>query len=188
LCDIGQVYVLNANKCLHSKMDLVNRNDGMIFLTIGTQFPFDRLVKSVDQAFDGGLIDEELFAQIGETSYKPRNFESVASLDKKAFDKRLKEASGIISHAGMGTITMALDNNKPLLVMPRLKKYGEVVNDHQVAIAKRFSELGHILAVYDAKDLLDGIRKLKNFVPKERKANPNAVADRIRRFLNSLQG
>ena len=159
----------------------------MIFLTVGTQFPFDRLVKSVDQAFDEGLIEEEIFAQIGETSYKPHNFESAASLEKKAFDKRLKEASSVISHAGMGTITMALDNNKPLLVMPRSKKYGEVVNDHQAAIARKFEELGHILTVYDTKDLPNGIRKLKNFVPRERKANPEAVADRIHRFLNSLQ-
>ncbi len=159
----------------------------MIFLTVGTQFPFDRLVKAIDDVFDQGLINEEIFAQIGETSYKPHNFESVVSLDKKVFDKYLKEASSVISHAGMGTITMALDNEKPLLVMPRLKKYGEVVNDHQVVIAKRFSELGHLLAVYDVKELPDGIRKLKNFVPKERKANPEAVADRIRHFLNSLQ-
>ncbi len=159
----------------------------MIFLTVGTQFPFDRLVKSMDQAFDGRLINEEIFAQIGESSYKPLNFESVVSLEKNVFDKRLREASNVISHAGMGTITMALKHHKPLLVMPRLKRYREHVNDHQVATARKFEELGHILAVYDAKDLPNGIRKLKNFVPRERKANPKAVADRIHRFLNSLQ-
>jgi UDP-N-acetylglucosamine transferase subunit ALG13 len=49
----------------------------MIFLTVGTQFPFDRLVRAVDEAFDNGAIDEEVFAQIGETSYRPRNFEQV---------------------------------------------------------------------------------------------------------------
>jgi UDP-N-acetylglucosamine transferase subunit ALG13 len=141
----------------------------------------------VDNIFDQGLIDEEIFAQIGETTYKPHNFESVASLDKNLFDKRLKEASSVISHAGIGTITMALSNNKPLLVMPRLKKYGEVVNNHQAAIAKRFSELGHLLIVYDVKDLPNGIRKLKDFIPRERKASPDAIADRIRRFLDSLQ-
>lgn len=158
----------------------------MIFLTVGTQFPFDRLVKSVDQAFDGRLINEEIFAQIGETSYKPLNFESVVSLEKNLFDKRLREASSVISHAGMGTITMALKNHKPLLVMPRLKRYREHVNDHQVATARKFEELGHILAVYDAKDLPNGIRKLKNFVPRKREAQPHAVAERIARFLNDL--
>jgi len=158
----------------------------MIFLTVGTQFPFDRLVRAVDEAFDNGVIDEKVFAQIGQTSYKPHNFEFVASLEKKLFDERLKQASSIISHAGMGTITMALSNHKPLLVMPRLKRYGEVVNDHQLAIAKKFSELGHILVAYDVEDLPDSIRRLKNFVPKERIAAPHAVADRIGCFLNSL--
>ena len=158
----------------------------MIFLTVGTQFPFDRLVRGIDQAFNDGLIGEEIFAQIGESSYKPRNFESVASLEKKVFDKCLKEASSIISHAGMGTIIMALDNEKPLLAMPRSKKYGEVVNDHQLTIAKRFSKLGYILAVYGIDDLPDGIRELKNFLPQRRKASSRAVVNRIHRFLSGL--
>jgi UDP-N-acetylglucosamine transferase subunit ALG13 len=159
----------------------------MIFLTVGTQFPFDRLVRAVDDIFEQGLIDEELYAQIGESKYKPRNFEYVDFLDTRLFDDWMQKASGIIGHAGMGTITMALDRKKPLLVMPRLKKYGEVVNDHQVAIVRKFSELGHILAAYDVDDLLNGIRKLKDFVAIQRKTNPQAVADRIRRFLNGLQ-
>jgi UDP-N-acetylglucosamine transferase subunit ALG13 len=159
----------------------------MIFLTVGTQFPFDRLVRAVDNMIDEGLITETLFAQIGESPYRPRNFESVARLEKGVFDNYVRQASGIIGHAGMGTITMALCYRKPLLVMPRLKKYGEVVNDHQLAIAKRFSELGHILVAYDVEDLPDGVRRLKNFIPKERIATPHTVADRIRCFLDSLQ-
>lgn len=159
----------------------------MIFLTVGTQFPFDRLVRAVDEAFDNGVINEEVFAQIGLSSYRPRNMEYAGMLDKEIFDSCFQKASGIIGHAGMGTITMALDYNKPLLAVPRLKKYGEVVNDHQVAIARRFSELGHILVAYNAEDLPEGIRRMKNFIPRKRKANPHAVADRIRRFLDSLQ-
>jgi UDP-N-acetylglucosamine transferase subunit ALG13 len=159
----------------------------MIFLTVGTQFPFDRLVRAVDSIIDKGLISETLFAQIGESSYKPRNFESAACLEKGVFDDYMRQASEIIGHAGMGTITAALSNHKPLLAMPRLKRYREVVNDHQLAIAKKFSELGHILVAYDTADLPERISQLKSFVPKERKANPEAVADRIIRFLNSLQ-
>jgi hypothetical protein len=55
-----------------------------------------------------------------------------------------------------------------------------------MAIAKKFSELGHILVAYDVEEIPERIRQLKNFVPKERKANPQEVADRIRCFLNSL--
>lgn len=158
----------------------------MIFLTVGTQFPFDRLVKAVDELVGRNGFDEEIYAQIGDSSYQPRNFKAIPLLEKKVFDKHISEASCIISHAGMGTITMALDNKKPLLVMPRLKKSGEVVNDHQVGIARRFEQLGHILVAYDVEDLPDGIRRLKNFVPRKRKVSPHAVTNRIRRFLNSL--
>ncbi|MBW8042197.1 MAG: hypothetical protein FVQ85_19660 [Planctomycetes bacterium] len=158
----------------------------MIFLTVGTQFPFDRLVKFVDDAVSQNGFKEEIFAQIGESSYRPHNFEGVSSLDKRLFDKRIREASGIISHAGMGTIMMALDNRKPLLVMPRLAKYDEVVNDHQVAIARKFEELGHILVAYGTKDLLQKMKQLRAFVSRKRKAQPEAVAYRIAQFLDEL--
>jgi len=158
----------------------------MIFLTVGTQFPFDRLVKCVDDAVSQDGFKEEIFAQIGESSYRPRNFEGVSSLEKRLFDKRIREASGIISHAGMGTIMMALENHKPLLVMPRLRKYSEVVNDHQVAIARNFEKLGYILVAYEVGELPAKIKQLRTFVPRKREAQPQAVADRIARFLNEL--
>ena len=158
----------------------------MIFLTVGTQFPFDRLVQAVDRACEDGLIDEEVFAQIGDRTFKPRNFEWVDSLEKEVFDENFKKASAIIGHAGMGTIAMALANLKPLLVMPRLKKFGEVVNDHQIDIARKFEELGHLLVAYDDGAVPSGIRKLKSFLPQKRKANPHTVAKRIVFFLNSL--
>jgi UDP-N-acetylglucosamine transferase subunit ALG13 len=159
----------------------------MIFLTVGTYpLPFDRLVKATDTAIMEGLIEEEVFAQIGLCSYRPQNMEYVQMLQKETFDSYFQKASSVISHAGIGTITMALDNEKPLLVMPRMKRYKEHVNDHQIDTAREFGELGHILVAYDVEDLPDGIRKLKSFTPKERKASPEAVADRIGRFLNSL--
>ncbi|KPL20675.1 MAG: hypothetical protein AMJ75_11410 [Phycisphaerae bacterium SM1_79] len=160
----------------------------MIFLTVGTYpLQFDRLVKAIDTEVTNGPIEEEVFAQIGFCTYRPQNMEYVEMLPKESFDRYFREASGIISHAGIGTIKMALDSNKPLLTMPRQKKYGEVVNNHQVATARRFEELGHILVAYDVQDLPDGIKKLKDFVPRKRVANPEAVSDRIRRFLEELR-
>ncbi|UCE98824.1 MAG: hypothetical protein JSV82_06450 [Planctomycetota bacterium] len=157
----------------------------MIFLAVGTQFPFDRLVKSVDIAlgYDGS---EKVVAQIGNSLYQPRSFKAVPFLEKHLFDKCVHEASCIISHAGMGIITMALDNNKPLLVMPRLKRYGEVVNDHQIAIARKFEGLGHILVAYSVENLPEKLRQLKTFVPKPRQSQAKAVAERIGQFLSQI--
>ena len=158
----------------------------MIFLTVGTQFPFDRLVKAVDDAYSEGLISDEVFAQVGHGSYVPVNFKYVESLDKRSFDKYMKECSAVISHSGMGTITMAMELNKPLFVMPRSPKYGEVVNDHQFAIAREFEKLGHVLVAYKESHLRDIIHGLSSFEPKPRKSQPEKVAARIASFIKMI--
>jgi UDP-N-acetylglucosamine transferase subunit ALG13 len=156
----------------------------MIFLTVGTSFPFDRLVKAVDEAVGQGLYTGEIFAQVGRGGYKPINFESIETLVKKEFDLKFAQAEAIIAHAGMGTITMALSANKPILVVPRLKKYRELVNDHQLTTARRFEQLGHVLAVYDLNELLSKLRTLETFHPTPRFCHPELVAKRIGEFLN----
>ena len=158
----------------------------MIFLTVGTQFPFDRLVKAVDEAAGKNGFDEQVFAQVGTDSYCPKNFESVPELEKAMFDKHLDQADSIISHAGMGTIAMALESRKPVLVMPRLREHGEVVNNHQLAIARKFEEQGCILVAYGAEDVPAKMEQLKTFVPRQRKPNPEVVVKRIAAFLNEL--
>jgi beta-1,4-N-acetylglucosaminyltransferase len=160
----------------------------MIFLTVGTQFPFDRLVKGIDELFDEGVMRDDVFAQIGDSSYQPRHFEAVTSLEKKAFDERFRQASAVISHAGMGVITLALDNGKPLLVMPRQRKYREVVNDHQAGLADRFEALGHILVARDEFHLKTKVEQLRLFRPRVRQANPSAVARKIDDFLGVVGG
>ena len=158
----------------------------MIFLTVGTQFPFDRLVRAIDGLAGRDGFCSQIFAQIGNTSYKPTNFRAVSSIEKESFDKYVQDAEAIIGHAGMGTIAMALAHSKPLLVMPRLKKYGEVVHDHQVDIAKEFEKLGHLLVAYNEDQLAQKIQQLKTFSPVPRENQAEVVADRIRQFLNSL--
>lgn len=160
----------------------------MILLTIGTYpLPFDRLVEAVDRAVGQGQIDDTVFAQIGYSDYRPKHVEFVDILPKEEFDRLFRSASRIVGQAGIGTITMALDHRLPLLVMPRLKQYGEHVNDHQLATARKFEELGHVIAAYDAGDLVPQLHRLGHFTPEERVAHPEAVAERIGRFLAYLR-
>ena len=155
----------------------------MIFLTVGTLFPFDRLVKAMDEGVAKGLIKEEVFAQIGKDGFRPNNFEYTEVLDKDTFDSYINKASCLVSHAGVGSITMAINYRKSLLVMPRLKCFGEHVNDHQLHTAKKFEQLGCILAVYDTDEFLERIGELKTFVPKRRQTQVGSVVNRISRFL-----
>lgn len=159
----------------------------MIFLTVGTYpLQFDRLVKAADIAVGDGLIDEEIFAQIGACSYRPKNIDYAEMLVKSEFDDYFKKASSIVGHAGMGTISMALEENKPILVMARKSKYKEHVNDHQVSTADMFEKLGHVLVAHTPGELPQKIRELKEFNPAKRAATPQLVANRIAKFLEDV--
>jgi len=158
----------------------------MIFLTVGTLFPFDRLVRAIDKAVADGLIEEDIIAQVGNGAFKGEHIKCVDVLGKDAFDQHVRDATALISHAGMGSITMSLSHNKPLLVMPRLKRYGEHVIDHQLGTAKKFEMLGHVLAAYNEQELPEKIIELKSFVAKPRKSQPGQVAVRLRQFIEKV--
>lgn len=115
----------------------------MIFVTIGTQEPFDRLIRAVDQYAPkwGG---ERVIAQMGVSEYSPRNIEQVDYLSPEKYAEIFDESRLIISHAGTGTILTALLKRKPILVMPRIASLGEHRNEHQMATAVRFGELGYL--------------------------------------------
>jgi UDP-N-acetylglucosamine transferase subunit ALG13 len=156
----------------------------MIFLTVGTIFPFDRLVKAVDEAIGAHIVTAPVFAQVGSATYKPRNMEYVPVLEKTTFDQKVEEADFVISHAGIGSVLIALERKKRLLVMPRMRRFGEVVNDHQMATARRFAELGYVLAAYDDAELSLRLREVESFTPAFRESQANRVAQRLSCFLD----
>lgn len=158
----------------------------MIFLTVGTLFEFDRLVQAVDELVGLGQIEEDVFAQIGSGQYKPHSMKYVDILEKTKYEEIVKQSNALISHAGMGSISMAIKNGKSMLVMPRLYKYHEHVNDHQLHTARKFEQLGHVLAAYDTNELIEKIKLLKTFVPKPRVPNRQGVIDRVVQFMQSL--
>jgi UDP-N-acetylglucosamine transferase subunit ALG13 len=139
----------------------------MIFLTVGTQLPFDRLVAAVD-AWAARHPGQRVFGQIadpGPAGHRPRNFDWVAELDPTEFDRRFRAASHIVAHAGMGTIIGALGAAKPLLVMPRRAHLGEQRNDHQLATVRRLCTRpglarAGILAAFEAAEVADRMAAL----------------------------
>jgi len=159
----------------------------MIFLTVGTVLPFDRLVRAVDRAIENNLITESVFAQIGQTHLRPRHMDWAPLLEKSVFDRRIAEATFVIGHAGMGSMIAALEYGKRLLVMPRRKCYGEHVNDHQVGGARRFADLGQVLVAYDSTDLPQRLREMESFVPRQRPRQTEQVICRVTQFLERVE-
>ena len=109
----------------------------MIFVTIGTSLPFDRLIRAVD-ALAPGWPGEEFFAQIGDGAYEPRNMRFVRMLSAADYAGRIEASRLIVAHAGMGSLITAIDACKPIVVMPRRLVFDEINTDHQAATAKRW--------------------------------------------------
>jgi len=158
----------------------------MIFLTVGSELPFDRLVRALDDLLAKSLIGDEIFAQIGNGKYNPTHMSWVATMDKSAYDAKVGESDAVISHAGMGTILKCLEIGKPLLVVPRLKRLGEIITDHQVATCRKFEARGDFLACYDVEHLQESIDQLRAFRPKTRHADNNPVQEFIKNYLREL--
>jgi UDP-N-acetylglucosamine transferase subunit ALG13 len=160
----------------------------VILVAVGTQFPFDRLVKTVDNwATTSGATD--VIAQIGPSSYVPTAIQAHAFLPPAEFEALLERADLVVAHCGMGSILSALSHGKPIVVMPRSAAKGEHRNDHQHATAQRFSRRPGVTVAWDEADLLRCLEGISNhgsegphIQPIQSKA-PRQLTDRLRAFL-----
>lgn len=156
----------------------------MIFVTVGHQMPFDRLIRAMDE-WAGGLARGDVFAQIGRGEFQPKVIRATAFLSPGEFEKNMDEASAVVAHAGTGTIIAALQRGKPLLVLPRLSKFGETRNDHQVPTARHFADGGYVLSAKDETELPQRLRELETFRPRGTigGAASAELTERLRRFV-----
>lgn len=118
----------------------------MILVSVGTQLPFDRLIRAIDDI--APKLDEEIVAQIGVTAYRPSNVTFHKTLAPIAYEDLVKQARVLVSHAGIGTILGAQKHEKPIVIFPRQAQFGEHRNDHQLATCR---QLRHYKGVYVAE-------------------------------------
>jgi UDP-N-acetylglucosamine transferase subunit ALG13 len=133
----------------------------MIFVTVGAQMPFDRLIQTIDE-WALSRARSDVFAQIGPSDYKAKFIETTRFIDPLGFAKRVEAARLIVAHAGMGTIITALEYGKSIIVMPRRGELNETRNDHQVATAKHLTKQGRVMIALDEQQLIE---KLDQFEP-----------------------
>ena len=127
----------------------------MIFVTVGSDVPFSRLVKQVD-VWSKDNPGQRIFAQVGRlgpADYVPQAMAWTEMLSADDFDRRCAEARLIVAHAGMGSIISALQIGKPIVILPRSGRLRETRNDHQFATAKRFSDRPGIFVAWSEGDL-----------------------------------
>lgn len=158
----------------------------MIFVTLGSQkFQFNRLLKKLDNLVKNSKIKEEIFAQIGYSDYKPQNYKYKDFVDRDQFKDIMSKSDIVITHGGTGAIITAVKQEKKVIAMPRLAKYGEHVDDHQIQIVKEFEDSGIIKAVYDIEDLEKALISINSEHFKKYKSNTQTIINDIEEYIES---
>lgn len=156
----------------------------MIFVTLGSQkFQFNRLLKEIDRLIDIGVIKEEVIAQIGASDYKPYNYKYYDFLTQDEFKDYMDKCNLVITHAGTGAIITALKKDKKVIAIPRLAKYGEHVDDHQIQLINEFKELNFIEPVYEIEELENAILSVDNKKYNKYVSNTKTIIEDIKKYL-----
>jgi UDP-N-acetylglucosamine transferase subunit ALG13 len=124
----------------------------MIFVTTGTQAPFNRLVKAMDD-IAANLNGEEVIVQAFGVNFETKNIKVVGFLDPLEYTKIFDRSRLIVSHAGIGSILSALTKGKPIIVMPRNAELNEHRDNHQYDTTKNMSTLGYVPVAHDEVEL-----------------------------------
>ena len=157
----------------------------MIFVTVGTDGPFDRLVRAVD-AWAGETAQANVFAQIGQTTFQPVHMEFTPLLGCPEFVQYIRSATVVVAHAGMGTILTALEYGKPVIVMPRVAALAERRNDHQLATARNLAALRNVTVTFNEDELRSQLDRIGELSPDDsigQHAQPQLIGA-IRDFIH----
>lgn len=156
----------------------------MILVTLGTQDKvFTRLLDDIQREIDCGVIQDKVVVQAGFTKYESQDMEIFDLIDRDKFQSLIEECDLLITHGGVGSILAGLKNGKKIIVCPRLAKYKEHINDHQVQIVDNFYKEGYILKYLEGDDLGELIKEAKKFSPKKYISNTDNVVKLISKFI-----
>ncbi len=162
-------------------------DDRMIFVTVGSQkFQFNRLLKAIDEAVERCEISEEIFAQTGHCDYKPKNYKYKGYLDRDEFKNIMDRAHIVITHGGTGAIVGAIKAGKKVIAVPRLAKYGEHVDDHQLQLIKQFTKSNLIAHCENLDDLGKVLEEVKTKEFDSYQSNTQKYIDEISSYIEGL--
>lgn len=153
----------------------------MIVVSLGTQKQqFTRALELVEKA--DVIKNEEIVVQAGNTKYQSARLKMLGFTPLEEFEDLLEKSDLVICHGGVGTIFSALKKGKKVLVVPRLEKYGEHINDHQIEICEMLYDMGYINYYKDGEDFNE---VLKNTINTEyRKYIPDeSFMDKLRKEI-----
>lgn len=156
----------------------------MILVTLGTQDKsFSRLLATVEKAKKEGIITDRVVVQAGYTSYQSDVLEIFDLIPMEDFNALLEKADLVITHGGVGSILTALQKGKKVIAAPRLSKYKEHTNDHQLELVDVFAKENYLLPLKDFTQFEKIYERSKHFKPKVYKSNQKAFVTAIEGYL-----
>lgn len=160
----------------------------MILVTLGTQDKkFYRLLDMIQEEKDNGNIKDEIIVQAGYSSdYKSDDMKIIDLIPIDEFEELVKKCDFLITHGGVGSIITGLKHHKKVIAVPRLKKYKEHTNDHQVQIVDNFVNDGYILKLDENDKLYKVLKNMKNFIPKKYESNNNSFIKMLDKEIKKL--
>lgn len=154
----------------------------MILVTVGMHTDgFPRLVQEMDRI--AAQVDEEVVMQIGATRNEPRAARWFTFTTQEQMEALCEQARVIVSHAGAGSILTALRYRRRLIVVPRRRHYGEVIDDHQLELAEALSSVGALLVANDICELGAKLEEAAHFTP--RVSRSNGLISAVRRAVSA---
>ena len=137
----------------------------MVFITLGTQGnQFPRCLQMVEELIDSLHPDQVFIAQLGNTKYKSDKIKCLDFVPETEFKELIGKADVVITHAGSGALFSAIKQGKKAIAVARLKKYNEMLNDHQTELVRKLSEGGYILD--GTYSIIEAWKKLDSFIPR----------------------
>lgn len=160
----------------------------MIFVTVGSRsYPFDRLFKKLDELYEQGVLTEDMFAQVGTSTYRPLHYQYKSFITPEEFSEKISEADIVVSHGASGSIMKALNAGKKVIAVTRLQKYHEHINDHQIQNNEAFSENGYVimadLELTNLGDCFNMIYNSTDHLKKWENKDPLAIVKLIDKFI-----
>jgi UDP-N-acetylglucosamine transferase subunit ALG13 len=156
----------------------------VIFVTVGTnEARFDRLLAALEGLPNG----TELVVQHGPSSIRPVG---ATCRDYLSFDEMVEQmgrARAVVTHAGVGSVLTALLNGTRPIVVPRLQRYGEAVDDHQLEFGRRAQSAELVTLVEDTAELPRAIARHQASPPPPPRPDERLVED-LRGFLREAVG
>lgn len=157
----------------------------LIFVVLGThELPFERLLREVEKHIEAGTIKDEVIVQSGHTFYKSPHMKMIQFTSYEDMENLYRSADLVITHGGTGSITTGVKMGKKMIAAPRLIKYGEHNDDHQLEIVSQFEKTGHILAWHDGEDMVDVLIKVNNFTPVPFVSGKIEILSILKDFIN----